>query len=60
MVWIMIDIPDPLNHEVEIYKAKNGLSSKDEAMIMALSKYFRLKYKGIYEEDEESDVKIKG
>ena len=60
MVMILIDIPEDLNHEVEMYKAKNGLSSKDDAIRYALSKYFHVKLKvlkEIYTEDEEIEIK---
>lgn len=59
MVWIMIDLPEELDHKIAIYKAENGLSSKDVALIMALSKYFKIKFNQAYKEDDEDDVKIR-
>jgi len=44
MVTILIDIPEDINKEVTIFKAKNSLSSKEEAIRFALSKFFKVKY----------------
>ena len=54
----MIDLPEELDHKIAIYKAENGLSSKDVALVMALSKYFKIKFSEAYKEDDD-DVKIR-
>jgi len=59
MVMILIDIPDDLDKEIAIFKAKNGFSSKDDTIRYVLSKYFKLKYDSAYKEDEEN-VRIRG
>ena len=60
----MVDIPDKIDHEIGIYKAKNGLTSKDQAMIMALFKFFKVKFtdikslRNIRSIKDRNDVKI--
>jgi hypothetical protein len=55
----MIDIPEDLDKEVAIFKAKNGFSSKEDAIRYVLSKYFKIKFLDAYKENDGDDVSIK-
>ena len=45
MTWIVINMPDEIDKEISIYKAKQGLSSKEDAINLVLSKFFHVKIK---------------
>lgn len=40
---IIIDLPDELNRNIEMFKAKYGFDTKNDAIISALYKQFKLK-----------------
>ena len=49
----------PENAANAIFKAKNGFSSKEDAIRYVLSKYFKIKFLDAYKENDGDDVSIK-
>jgi hypothetical protein len=45
LTWIVINMPDDIDKEIGMYKAKQGLSSKEDAINLVLSKFFHVKIK---------------